>query len=144
GSGGGLAGSPAAVVFLPLALVGPGARERVANHVLDAHPRARIARRITGWRPRAAAAAPWGPAKRELDARHRALEREILGPRLAPSQLDDVVLAADRIRAAVQDVGGGDAASEIAVDVDVARIEHIVDAGHRAHRGSALVDRVGG
>ena len=38
---------------------------------------------------------------------------------MPPAQLDDLVLAADRVGAAVQDVGGGHAAGEVAVDADV-------------------------
>src|SRR6185295_7994032 len=69
---------------------------------------------------------------------------ELLGARLAPAQLDHVVLPANRVRAAVQHVGGRDAAGQIAVDVDVGRIEDVLDAGHRADGRPAFVDRVGG
>jgi hypothetical protein len=69
----------------------------------------------------AAAAALRVFAERELDARHRALEDEVLGARLAPAQLDDLVLAADRVGAAVEHVGDRQSAGEIAVDVDVGR-----------------------
>jgi hypothetical protein len=60
----------------------------------------------------------------------------------APPQLHHEVLAADRVGAAVQHVGGGDAAGEVAVDVDVRRIEDVLDAGHRADGRPTLVDRV--
>ena len=63
---------------------------------------------------------------------------------LAPAQLDHLVLAADRIGAAVQHVRDGQAAGQVAIDRHVGGIEHVFDAGHRAHRGAAFVDRVGG
>src|SRR5690606_28871236 len=79
----------------------------------------------------------------ELDALRRALEEQIVGVR-APAELDDGVLPADRVRAAVQDVHGGDAAGERTVDADVIRGEHVLDADHRADADGALVDRIGG
>ena len=44
----------------------------------------------------------------------------------------------------MQDVGGGRAAGEVAIDVDVGRIEHVFHAGHRADRDAAFVDGVVG
>ena len=44
-------------------------------------------------------------AKGKLDPWHRALEQQFVGPRLAPTQLDHGVGAADRIGTAVKDVG---------------------------------------
>ena len=129
-----------AVVVLPGLLVGPGAREGVANHVLDALARRRVAARA---RPLARPGPLRVLAERELDARHRAVEDELLGLRLAPAQLDDRVGATDRVRAPVQHVGDRQAAGQVAVDVDVGRIEHIPDAGHRADGRAALVDVVG-
>jgi hypothetical protein len=52
-------------------------------------------------------------------------------------------LPPDRIRAAVQHVGDGQAAGQIAIDVDVGRIEDVFDTGHRADRRPAFVDRIG-
>ena len=40
----------------------------------------------------------------------------------------------------MQDVRGGDAAGEGAIDVGVAGIEHLLDRRHRRHRNAALVD----
>ena len=65
--------------------------------------------------------------------------------RLAPAQLDDRVLAADRVGAAVQDVGGRQAAGEVAIDVDVGRDRARPRMpGHRADRRPAFVDGVVG
>ena len=129
------------LVVFPRLLVGLRARERVANHELDAHARHRIAAR-TGLLADRHVLRIF--AKRELDSRHRALEYDLFGSRLAPAQLDDLVLAADRIGAAVQHVGDGQAAGEVAVDVDVGRIENVFHSGHRADGRAALVDRVVG
>src|SRR5262249_10307806 len=128
-----LAGLLAPLVLLPRLLVGLRAREGVADHVLDAEPRARVARRAAALSPAGAAARALGVlAERELDAGQRTLEREILGARFSPAQLDHVVLAADRVRAPVQHVRRRQAAGQIAVDVDIARVEDVFDAGHRA------------
>src|SRR5262249_10161467 len=61
-----------------------------------------------------------------------------------PAQLDHIVLAADRVGAAVQHVRRRHAAREIAIDVDVGRIEYVLDAGHRADGRAAFVDGIGG
>ena len=71
------------LVVLPGLLV-RGARERVADHVLDAHARRRIAARAGRpgrWRMLRVL------AERELDARHRALEEHVLGARLPQRSL---------------------------------------------------------
>ena len=78
-------------------------------------------------------------AERELDAGQRAFERELRGG-LAPAELDDDGLAADGIGAAVQNVGDGDAAREIAIDVDVVGIENVGDVGDRRDGDAAFVD----
>src|SRR4029453_4724633 len=138
------AGLLAAVVVLPVLLIRLRAGERIADDVLDAHTRRRISRGA-GALP-SAGASSWTLgvfAEGEFDPGHRAFDREILRACLAPPQLDDVVLAADRIRAAVQHVGRRHAAGEVAVDVDVGRVEDVLDAGHRADRRATLVDRVG-
>ena len=83
-------------------------------------------------------------AQGELDAGQRAGNHQIARPGLAVAQLDDHRLAADGVGAAVEDVGGGGAAGEAAIDVDVARVEHVFHAGHRADRDAAFVDRVVG
>ena len=129
------------LVVLPILLVGLRPVERVADHVFDAHPRRRIAQRSVALAAAGAAARTLRVlAQRELDARHRAFEGKVFGPALAPAQLDHVVLAANRVGAAVKDVRGGEAAGEVAVDVDVGRIKDVLDAGHRAHRRAHFVD----
>jgi hypothetical protein len=134
----------APIVVLPVLLVCLGADERVADDVLDAHARAGIAGRRSSRRAGAAAAALGIFAERELDARHRALEDEVLRTGLAPAQFDHLILAANRVGAAVEHVRDRQAAGEVAVDVDVGRREHVLDPGHRAHRRAPFVDRVGG
>ena len=129
------------LVVLPRLLVRLGAREGVADDELDAHARHRVAPRAGGLADRHVLRVL---AERELDPRHRALEDDLLGARLAPAQLDHLVLAADRVGAAVQDVGDGQAAGEIAIDVDVGRIDDVFHPRHRADRRPALVDRVVG
>ena len=78
-------------------------------------------------------------AEGELDSGHRAFERQ-LRRGLAPAQLDDDGLAADRIGAAMQNIRGRDAASEIAIDVDVFGIQHVGDVRDRRDRDAAFVD----
>ncbi len=135
-----LAGFIAAIVLLPLFLVSLGAAERIADHELGAGPCDRVAPR---------AGLPELPhvlgilAQGKLDPGRSALENEAARV-LAPAQLDDLVLAADRVRAPVQDVRNRQAAREVAMDRDVGRIEDVLDARHRAHRRAALVDRFGG
>ncbi len=129
------------LVVLPRLLVHLRARERVAHDVLHALARRRIP-------PRSGTGLLTRPlhvfAERELDAGQRAFEHQIFAPRLAPPQLDDDGLAADRVGAAVQDVRHREPAGEVAIDADVGRIEHVAHPGHRAHGRRALVDRVVG
>src|SRR5262245_45961765 len=95
----GVAGLLAAVVVLPVLLIRLRAGERIADDVLDAHPRRRISRGASALASAGASSGPLGVfAEGEFDSGHRALECEVLRARLAPPQLDDVVLAADRIR----------------------------------------------
>ncbi len=127
------------VVRLPGLLIGLRARERVTNHVLDTHPRDRI---------------PAGPglaelahvlrilAERELDARRRSLEDEVLRARLPPPQLDYLILATNRVGASVEHVGGRQAASQIAIDVDVGGVEDVAHPRHGTDGRSSLVDGV--
>ena len=72
-----------------------------------------------------------------------AFEDHVVGV-LAPAHLDHGAFAADGVGAAVENVGGGDAAGERAVDGDVVGIEHVFDADHRGDRDAAFVDAVGG
>ena len=128
------------VVRVPRRLVRLGPEERLAHHVLDALPGRRIASRRRVGRA--------GPlhvlAERELDAGHRAREHQVARLGHAPLELDRHDLAANRIGAAVHDVGRRRAARQVAVDVDVGRIEHVFHADHRAVRRRAFVDRVVG
>ena len=130
------------VVVLPVLAVGLGAREGVADHVLDALPRGRKA--LRAGRRRLAALAGDVLAEGELDAGQRALEDEVARAGLAPAQLDHDRLAADRVGAAVQDVGGRGAAGQVAIDIDVGRIQDVFHPGHRADRYAAFVDGVVG
>ena len=130
----------AAFVVQPLFLVDLGAAERIADHELGAGARNRIAAR---------SGLPELPhvfrilAERELDARRSAFEDQPARV-LAPAQFDHLVLAADRVGAAVQHVRHRQAAGEVAIDCDVGRVEDVLDPRHRAHRRAALVDRFRG
>ena len=64
---------------------------------------------------------------------------ERVGP-AAPAPLDDLVLAADRVGRAVQDVRGRRAAGELAVDRDVEGSQHVADADLGRDVVRALVD----
>jgi hypothetical protein len=139
GRGDVLAGGLGFVVLLPLLLIRLRAREGVADHELDALARRRVAERAGLLLRRGPF---WVLAKRELDPRRRPLKDEILGLLHAPAKFDDECLAADRVRAAVKNVGHGEAAGQIALNRDVGGIEHVAHADHRAHRRRAFVDGV--
>src|SRR5262249_19800568 len=49
-------------------------------------------------------------------------------------------LSADRIRGAMKNVGGGNAARKIAVDVDVIGVQYLFHRHHRRDRDASLVD----
>ncbi len=51
-------------------------------------------------------------------------ELESLG-RLPPAQLNDLRLATYRVGAAMQQIGGGDAAGQGAIDGNIIRVKHI-------------------
>ena len=83
-------------------------------------------------------------AEGELDALGRAVELERFWAD-APAELDDLVLPADRVGRAVEDVGGGGAAGELAVDGDVVGVDEVADADFRGNGLGAFVDAaVGG
>ena len=132
------------LVILPGFLVGLRAGERIPDHELDAS----ACRRVAQGRVRRLPQEPWlllrVLAQGELDPRERAFEEQVLRTGLAPAQLDDGVLAADRVGAAVQDVRSRQAAGEVAIDADVGRVEDVLHARHRADGGAAFVDRVHG
>src|SRR4030095_8274872 len=85
-----------------------------------------------------------GLAEGGLDGKHGALEEQVFTALLAPAQLDDRVAAADRVGAAVQHVGNRQPAGEVAIDVDVGGVQHVLDAHHRGHDRAPLIDGVGG
>ena len=128
-------------VLLPRLLIDLGPRERVTNDELDALTRRRIpeqpALRLRSRTLRVL-------AERELDAGQRALEQQVLRFLRAPAQLDDHCLAADRIRAAVQDVRDREAAGKVAMYGQIGRVEHLAHAGHRADGRRPFVDGVVG
>jgi hypothetical protein len=78
----------------------------------------------------------------ELDSGKRAFEWK-LGSRLAPAQLDDESLPADGVSGTMENVGCGDAAREVAVNVDVFGIQDFFHVHHRRDRDAAFVDGVG-
>ena len=78
----------------------------------------------------------------KLDEGRRGREDELVGCR-APTQLDDGTLPADGVRRAVQKLGRGHPASELAVDVDVFAVEGTGDAHFGAAGLGAFVDAAG-
>src|SRR5690606_33532032 len=124
-------------ITIPLAtvaIVGPCGRERVAEELLDAHARLRIARR-----GRAAIAPLDVLAERELDPGRRLSELQLVGDE-APAELDHLILTSDRIGRAVEDVRRREAAGELAIDIDIVAIEEIADANLRGDRLRPFVD----
>src|SRR5690606_5038245 len=93
-------------VVLPSLLVLPGGGEGLDVEGLDTRSRggvARLSRRVL---------ARHVLAERELDRLRRALEEELSGLVHPPARLDDRALAADRVRAAVEDLGDGHTTGE--------------------------------
>src|SRR5690348_13883892 len=131
------------VVILPLLLIDFRFGERFTDHILHAHARSWIPEVAGGPEAVGIAGALRVLAERKLDPRHRALEDHVVGI-LAPAHLEDSTLAADRVGAAMQNIGRGDTARQRAIDLDVLRIEYIFDAYHRGNRDAAFVDAVGG
>ena len=80
----------------------------------------------------------------EFDPREGAFEQQVFGLLRAPAKLDDDGLAADRIRAAVEDVRDGETAGEVALDGQIGRVEHFAHPRHRADGRRAFVDGVVG
>ena len=111
-----------ALVLLPLAPCRPARRwKRLAEHHLDAHARAPGSAARPGTRKFERLG--FSPSA-NLMPRGASLKTQLLG-RLAPAHLEDRVLAADRVARAVQHVDRGDAARELAVDVDVVVVDHV-------------------
>src|SRR6266566_2016861 len=131
-----LACSGAAAVVLPHFLLVARFGESCADRLFDAHARGRVPRRLA----EAAEIRALGVlSESEFDSRHRALEGQFFRG-LAPAQLNNDSLAADGVRAAVQDVCRGDAARQVAIDVDVVGIEYIRDVRDGRNGDAAFVD----
>jgi hypothetical protein len=77
-------------------------------------------------------------AQRELHRARRACQLQVLG-QAAPSQLDDHVLAADRVGRAVLDHRRGQAAGELPVHCDVVECDHVAHVDLGDDRGSGLI-----
>src|SRR6266850_2867636 len=130
------AGSGTLVVVFPGFLIVARFAERAANCLFNAHARRRITLGL-----------PWDAeirtlrvfAERELDAGKRALERQ-LGRGLAPAQLDDQRLPADGIGGPVQNVRRSYAARQVAINVNVVRIQNLGHVHHRRDGNTALVN----
>src|SRR5229473_10300 len=130
------AGSGSLVVVLPGFLIVARLAERGANCLFDPHAR----RRITLGLPWDAEVRTLGIfAERELDAGKRALERQ-LGRGLAPAQLDDQRLPADGIGGPVQNVRRSYAARQVAINVNVVRIQNLGHVHDRRDGNTALVN----
>ena len=110
----------------PLAIVLPRGGESVFVKHRNAHPGL--------WEPGVFVVAPVGLlhifAKRELDARRGCLKLERLWS-LANPQLDDRILAADRVGRAVQQVGHGQSACKLAMDFRRLGVDDVTDRDHR-------------
>src|SRR5208282_5694554 len=127
----------AAVVLVPGLLVFARVHKGLADHVHHAHAAFRITLRDAR---RRIEIIPLGVfAQREFDAERRAFKLELVR-RLAPAQFDELVLPANGIGAAVEHVGHGHAAGEVAVDLNVVPIQDVADSHHRADRHAAFVD----
>ena len=120
----------------PLAVVLPRGGEAVLVEGRDAHPGL--------WEARVFVVAPVGLlhvlAQRKLDAGRRGLELDRFRP-LAKPQLDDGVLAADRVGGAVQQIGHSQSAGELAQDFRRLRVDDVADRDHRRGGQGAFVDR---
>ena len=130
------------VVVVPLRLVDFGVVEGFADDIFHAHAGGGIAALLclaVDGHAGGVAGALGILAEGELDAGSGAFEDHALGI-LAPAHLDGQGLAADRVGGAVQNVGGGDAAGQRAVDGDVLGIEDVLDIHHRGDADAAFVD----
>src|ERR1700727_3090931 len=131
-----LAGGFSSVVIVPLLFIFRRLDECLANHFFHAKSRGRVAIRNSR---------RWGKAgtlrifaQRKFDSRDSALERQFARG-LAPTQLDHDRLAADRVGAAVQNIGYRDAPGEIVVDADVIGVQYVSNIGHRGNRRAAFI-----
>ena len=135
---GGLALGGLGLVVVPGLLICFGVGEGFADHILDAHAGGGIAADSVLTRPAVRVAGALRIfAEGELDAGLGAFEDHVVRV-FAPAHFEHGAFAADGVGAAVQDVGGGDAARQRAVDGDVVGIENVFDADHGGHRDSCL------
>ena len=130
------------VVSVPLGLVDFGIIEGLADDIFHAHAGGGIAA-LLGLSIDGHAGGVAGAlgifAEGELDAGGGAFEDQALGV-LAPTHFDGQGFAADGVGGAVENVGGGDAAGEGAVDGDVLGIEDVADIHHGGDADAAFVD----
>ena len=134
----------ACAIIHPLLLILTRIGEGLTDDILNAHARRRIACRTSAAaanvRSRIASALRIF-SQRELDARRGTFKQDALRI-FTPAHFRNRCHAANRVGAAMQNVRGGDAACECAIDRDVFGIEYIADANHRRDRHAAFVDRL--
>ena len=106
----------------------------IADNFFHAHARLRITRGET-----------FAPvrlldvfAQREFHALRRVGEFHFFRQR-APAEFHDLVLSADRIGRAVEQIRTRQAAGQLAINLDVSRIDHIADAHFAGHRVRAFI-----
>jgi hypothetical protein len=107
---------------LQLLAVVPGGLKGITHQLLHTHPRLGIPRRVV--------VAPVGLLdvfpERKLDPLRRRRQLHLFR-QPPPAEFDHLILAADRIRRAVQDVGRGHAAGKLPVDRDVIGVDEVAD-----------------
>src|SRR5438477_1137059 len=129
------AGGNALVVNVPGIFVITGFGECAPNRLFNAHSSGGIALRLA----RHAEIRAFGIfPESEFDSRQRAFQRQFRSG-LAPTTFDHRSLTADCICAAVKNIRSGHASGEIAIDVNVSRIENLCDICDRRNRDAALV-----
>src|SRR5208283_654228 len=136
-----LAAGVARLIILPRGLILAGLDEGLANDVLDAHARAGIAQILGAaarWILAALAGALGVLTERELDAGFGFLHYQAVGV-AAPAHFDHDVEAADGVGRAVQQVGGGGAAGQIAVDGRILGIDDIAHGDHGRDGDGAFI-----
>src|ERR1700691_3407382 len=130
-------------VIAPFLLVGAGLGQGLANDILHTHAAGGIAQsggssEAVSGRPRALDVFAQG----KLDAGRGTFEDQPLGV-FAPAHLHHLALAADGVGAAVQYVGGSHTAGQSAVDIDIVRVDNILNPHHRRDGHRAFIDAVG-
>ena len=121
-------------MFAQAAAIIPRGLETVTQYLLDPHAGLRVA---------GAGAFPIRLldvlAEREFDARFGTHIFEAFGIK-APAEFDHLVLPADGVGRAVQQIGGGDATCKLPVDVDVGGIDDIPHAHLSGDRAGGFID----